>query len=161
MAKSMVGRNGVKLRVGDRVKLVSDFYEDRNSDVYINKEMRAMGCETFTIQRFTVQGRVHFKETSFSWDVNWLCHVELTKAQWLIQLIEGKIGIQSGNSCQRWRYNADKGYYEAKSGKDGWKHRDIDNLNGSIREFTLVEETEMTIKEIEEALGVKNLVVVS
>jgi len=83
----------------------------------------------------------------------------LTKREWLKALIEGSVGVQSGNGEQRWRYNKDEGYFESKH-LNCWKLNTIENLYTTNRDFYIVEEIEMSIADIERALGVINLKVV-
>lgn len=156
MAKILNDTEDSKLEVGDKVIVIASAEALQDYGAYCTPgevyEISAIG-----------KGKANYKLKG----ANWVkpvhlrrIHERLTKAQWLIKLLEGEIGLQSGNTDQRWRYNVDKGYFQAKDLSNKWEHRDINRLGESSRVFNILEEKRMTVAEIEEALGITNLVVV-
>ena len=149
-----------KLGKGDRVVVGCDF---SLGDTYGNETMRCEEGRTHTIRGVTSSGKLILEGFSYVWDKAWLTKVDvkLTKATWIEGLVaHGELGIQSGNSDQRWKYNADRGLFQVQSyaGKE-WRDRDMNDLCIN-RAFSFQVDTEMTIADIEKALGVTNLKVI-
>ena len=154
--KSMVPKSTVKYVVGDVVKVIAD-----------NATLSAYCCsakhgKTYEIESVNKNGKdVKLKRC------NWvrLQHIEhttktYTKEEWLIAIIGGRLGMQSGNPEQRWRY-FDGGFQDKIVGNNNWLSADIYRLRGD-RVYTLAPKTtKMTVAQIEEKLGIDNLEVVA
>ncbi len=75
----------------------------------------------------------------------------MKKSKWLIGLLKGKIGIQSGNKDQRWIYNKERGVFQSINNGEP-KDTDIGLLFGSDREYSFVAIEEMTLYAVCEEL---------
>ena len=82
----------------------------------------------------------------------------MSKAEWIEELLKGKIGTQSGNIDQQWKYEDGK-FKTITSFRDSWINMNV-NVIPCYREFVIIENTKMTHKQIEKALGITNLKIV-
>lgn len=167
MCKSMVSSNGVKIEVGMVVRVNRGCHHTIGT-VSFNSKMREYEGTTQVVHSICSRGvrlvGVESRGCHWVWDTSWLtvvCQEEnqgMTKEEWLIELMKGKIGIQSGNTSRRYSYSYGKlrGKYPSEA---EWDLADINNIH-SDRVFTIVKDTEMTIAQIEEKLGVTNLKII-
>lgn len=150
-----------KFKVGDRVKVNVGCTTEYGTP-YFNPLMGEFEGTTQVVSEVTNEGGVRLlgvrsDTDEWVWSPSWLTLDKVvTKEEWIAGLLAGKTGTQSGNTAQRWRYV--DGVFESKY-NSGWKKAEINSLDG-CRTYGFVEGVEMTIAEIEKALGVTNLKIV-
>lgn len=144
--------NNYKFKVGDKVRVRSDL----NVGEYYGGLFFVEGCMRgieAIISKVLKNGVIRLSTSNYLWTSEMLEPVSMTKEEWLIALIKGAVGVQSGSPSIRY-------YYKNGTFRIG-DNTSVDiNFVYSYSTFSLVQEVEMTIEEIEKKLGVTNLKIV-